>query len=157
MPRGCSSVHRWLTYLLVIQDLLPMQRLLKILGCGVCHKVTPSFKPIHVHLTVTKNLFFYCTLRSREYMFTHMNRSTVDIPFLSEALSGERIWVILKVANLMRKVWHYHLQVQANPKKWHKKTDAIFSIYGKNGIIPWHFFHFSPSPPVTIVKPSSLD
>ena len=26
------------------------------------------------------------------------------------------------------------------PKKWHKKTDAIFSIYGKNGIIPWHFF-----------------
>ena len=25
-------------------------------------------------------------------------------------------------------------------KKWHKKTDAIFSIYGKNGIIPWHFF-----------------
>ena len=29
-----------------------------------------------------------------------MNRSTVDIPFLSEALSGEIIWVILKVANL---------------------------------------------------------
>ena len=26
------------------------------------------------------------------------------------------------------------------PKKWHKKTDAIFSIYGKNGINPWHFF-----------------
>ena len=25
-------------------------------------------------------------------------------------------------------------------KKWHKKTDAIFSIHGKNGIIPWHFF-----------------
>ena len=22
------------------------------------------------------------------------------------------------------------------PKKWHKKTDAIFSIHGKNGIIP---------------------
>ena len=44
-------------------------------------------------------------LRSREYRFTHMNCSTVDIPFLSEALSGERIWVILKVANLMRKVW----------------------------------------------------
>ena len=44
-------------------------------------------------------------LRSREYRFTHMNRSTVDIPFLSEALLGERIWVILKVANLMRKVW----------------------------------------------------
>ena len=44
-------------------------------------------------------------LRSREYRFTHMNRSTVDIPFLSEALSGKRILVILKVANLMRKVW----------------------------------------------------
>ena len=25
-------------------------------------------------------------------------------------------------------------------KKWQKKPDAIFSIYGKNGIIPWHFF-----------------
>ena len=33
-----------------------------------------------------------------------MNCSTVDIPFLSEALLGERIWVILNVANLMRKV-----------------------------------------------------
>ena len=25
-------------------------------------------------------------------------------------------------------------------KKLYKETDAIFSIYGKNGIIPWHFF-----------------
>ena len=25
-------------------------------------------------------------------------------------------------------------------KKLHKKTNAIFSIYGKNGINPWHFF-----------------
>ena len=25
-------------------------------------------------------------------------------------------------------------------KKLHKKTDAIFSIYGKTGIIPWHLF-----------------
>ena len=33
----------------------------------------------------------------------NMNCSTVDIPFLSEALSGERIWVILKVANIMRR------------------------------------------------------
>ena len=42
---------------------------------------------------------------------------------------------------------HYHLQVQANPKKkLHKKTDAIFSIYGKNGINPWHFFKFSLRP-----------
>ena len=30
-------------------------------------------------------------LRSREYRFTHMNCSTVDIPFLSETLSGGRI------------------------------------------------------------------
>ena len=34
-----------------------------------------------------------------------MNCFTVDIPFLSEVLSRERICVILKVANLMRKVW----------------------------------------------------
>ena len=25
-------------------------------------------------------------------------------------------------------------------KKLYTKTDAIFSIYGKNGINPWHFF-----------------
>ena len=25
-------------------------------------------------------------------------------------------------------------------KKWHKKTNAIFSSLGKNGIVPWHFF-----------------
>ena len=30
-------------------------------------------------------------VRSREYRFPHVNRFTVDIPFLSKALSGERI------------------------------------------------------------------
>ena len=36
---------------------------------------------------------------------------------------------------------HYHLEVQANPqKKLDKKPDAIFSIYGRNGINPWFFF-----------------
>ena len=35
---------------------------------------------------------------------------------------------------------HYHLEVQANPQKMAQKIDAIFSIYGKNGIIPWHIF-----------------
>ena len=37
--------------------------------------------------SLKKNVF----LRSREYRFTHMNHSTVGSPFLSEALSGERI------------------------------------------------------------------
>ena len=31
---------------------------------------------------------------------------------------------------------HYHLEVQANPKKIAQKTDAIFTIYGRNRIIP---------------------
>ena len=35
---------------------------------------------------------------------------------------------------------HYHLEVQANPQKMAQKTYAIFSIYGRNGIIPWPFF-----------------
>ena len=48
---------------------------------------------------------------------------------------------------------HYHLQVKANSKKLHKKTDGIFSIYEKNGIIPWHFFEFSVGPfEVVVVK-----
>ena len=31
---------------------------------------------------------------------------------------------------------HYHLEVQANPKNWHKKNNAIFGIYWRNGFIP---------------------
>ena len=31
-------------------------------------------------------------------------------------------------------------------KKLYKKNDAIFSIYGRNGIKPWHFFEFSLGP-----------
>ena len=74
-----------------------------------------SFRSTNVHMSVCRNnktltiytyMISYLTgLRSREFRFTHMNSSTVDIPFLSEALSGERIWVMLKVANLMRKIW----------------------------------------------------
>ena len=52
-------------------------------------------------------------------MFTHMNCFTVDIPFLSESLSGEMVWVILKVANLMRKVWL--LQQEEKEKKEKEK------------------------------------
>ena len=46
-----------------------------------------------------------------------MNCSTVDIPFLSEALSGENIWVILKAANLIRKVWSLQQEKEKNEKK----------------------------------------
>jgi hypothetical protein len=56
-----------------------------------------------------------------------MNCSTVDIPFLSEALSGERIWVILKVANLMTKVWW--LQQEEKEKK-EKKMIWRFAYSG---------------------------
>ena len=34
----------------------------------------------------------------------------------------------------------YHLEVQANPENSVQKNYAIFSIYGRNEIIPWHFF-----------------
>ena len=57
-------------------------------------------------------------LRSREYRFTHMNCSLLDIPFLSEALSGERIWVILKVPNLMRKVWWFWQEEKEKKLIW---------------------------------------
>ena len=40
----------------------------------------------------------------------------------------------------------YHLELQANPKKIVQKTNAIFSIYGRNGIISWHFLKFSLRP-----------
>ena len=50
-----------------------------------------------------------------------MNHSTVEIPFLSEALSGERIWVILKVANLMKKVWWLQQEEKEEKEKKEKK------------------------------------
>ena len=68
-------------------------------------------------------------LRSREYRFTHMNCSLVDIPFLSEALSGERIWVILKVSNLMRKVWGL---LQEEKEKEEKKLIWRFTYPGSS-------------------------
>jgi hypothetical protein len=47
-----------------------------------------------------------------------MKCSTVDIPFLSEALSGERIQVIFKkVANLMRKVWWFRQEEKEKKEK----------------------------------------
>ena len=39
-------------------------------------------------------------------------------------------------------ITHYY---QANPKNC-RKNDAIFSIYGRNRIISWHFFEFSLGP-----------
>ena len=46
--------------------------------------------------------------------------------------------IIHKMVNCQIKhilIKHYHLQVQANHKKIVQKNDAIFSIYGRNGII----------------------
>ena len=51
---------------------------------------TTHLLTINYYLTIT-----IAKIRSREYRFTHMNCSLLDIPFLSEALSGERIWVII--------------------------------------------------------------
>ena len=70
-----------------------------------------------------------------------MNRSTVDIPFLSEALSGERIWVILKVANLMRKVWWFQQE-----EKEKKDTKLI-----------WRFAQPGNWTPASSVKGESTD
>jgi hypothetical protein len=65
-----------------------------------------------------------------------MNCSTLDILFLSEALSEERIWVILKVANLMRKVWW--LQQEEKEKKliW---RFAKLGNWTQASMAPWIF------------------
>ena len=36
----------------------------------------------------------------------------------------------------------YHLELRDNPPKIGQKTDAIFSIYGRNGIVPWYIYFF---------------
>ena len=57
-----------------------------------------------------------------------MNCFLLDIPFLWEALSGERIWVILKVANVMRKVWWLP---QEEKEKKEKKVDLKICLAGE--------------------------
>ena len=58
------------------------------------------------HLFIMEIFELSIKLRSREYRFTHMNCSLVDIPFLLEALfRGENLSDFSKVANLMSKVW----------------------------------------------------
>ena len=77
--------------------------------CGSLERNRISLPPPNTQLHTIGNFPRYNTrdhwfrLRSREYRFTYMNCSTVDIPFLSEALSGEIIWVILKVAEVTSK------------------------------------------------------
>ena len=41
---------------------------------------------------------------------------------------------------ILRKMYTITYKSRLTQKKLYKKTDAIFSIYGKNEIIPWHFF-----------------
>ena len=41
---------------------------------------------------------------------------------------------------------HYHLEVQANPKKWHKKTMLFLASMGKTGLTHDIFFEFSLRP-----------
>ena len=65
------------------------------LPLGLAEVNTTSLKQgIHCHRFFSSHNHFDMTsaqLRSREYRFTHMKCSLLDIPFLSEAFSGERI------------------------------------------------------------------
>ena len=49
---------------------------------------------------------------------------------------------LIKIRNMSNWINLYTITYKSRltQKKWHKKTDAIFSIYGKNGINPWIFF-----------------
>ena len=98
-----SSNSVYLAWL--ISDFMNVWNLAKcfatFLHCILLKKWSPKN---HIRGGVSEPLNFrFSAVRSREYRFTHMDYSLLDIPFLSEAHSGERIWVISKVANLM--VW----------------------------------------------------
>ena len=56
-------------------------------------------------------------------------------------------WQMTENHQIWKKLWTnmaFHNTTTYNSrvtqKKWHKKTNAIFSSLGKNGIVPWHFF-----------------
>ena len=62
-------------------------------------------------------------------LFPHLYALIFDI------LYSLKYWVLL--------TWYLNTityKSRLTQKKLHKKTDAIFSIYGRNGINPWHFF-----------------
>ena len=64
-------------------------------------------------------VFFWCHGRSYELSFWHFWSYRPKIYWFR---------LLLKVP--------YSLSTRS---KWHQETDAIFSIYGRNGIVPWHF------------------
>ena len=63
------------------------------------------------------------------------------IVFLSCRISGQSYMIFCLFLSF---VLYYTITYKSSltQKKLYKKTNAIFSIYGKNGIIPWHFFNF---------------
>ena len=51
--------------------------------------------------------------------------------------TGETHLCAVYIKHRSNQTKHYHLQLQANPLKNVQKN---FSIYGRNRIVPWHFF-----------------
>ena len=73
------------------------------------------------------------------FLESHIFKNCLSPPYAILALKMDKKTQnqIVKVQT-KREFVHYYLEVQANPKKIAHKTPAIFSIYGRNRIIPWH-------------------
>ena len=88
-----------------------------------------------------------------KHFFTKLKKIEAYISSFSKSFSRFKLQgsepVLLQlipiVEDFLLHRWHYFFNTityksRLTQKKLHKKNDAIFSIYEKNGIIPWHFF-----------------
>ena len=100
--------------------------------------IVNSFNKKHCLIYIRSGLYLFFHLLSNQKYFGFrsncQSKSVVIVTYFGKqkhinalsALIQGRLFVTI----------HYHLEVQGNPKKCKKKPNAIFSIYGRNGIIP---------------------
>ena len=103
----------------------------------ISEKLLKNYFPVEFHFQTTTEFWRvfseipFCSIRRyswSEFLKTHSNlRKIREVHHLFSRKTKLSI------------NQHYYLEVQANPPKIAKKADAIFSIYGENGIIPRHF------------------
>ena len=99
-----------------------------------------KYKPTLLYLVCSLNVISPGRLMAcaEGFFLRWLKKRRVSTYLLFKRKLTKKLYLIIRT--FRKKDRHYHLELQANPKKIVQKTDAIFSIYGRNGIIPWHFF-----------------
>ena len=82
--------------------------------------------------------FLYVKLIYSEKATKFCEISTVDLSYVAPVKST--VQISQNFVAFSEYLYTTTYKSMLTQKKWHKKSNAISSIYGKNGIIPWYFF-----------------